>query len=154
MHYLCTAFQEEKLTGCSSVRLECLVWDQVVEGSNPFIPTKGRLICRPFVVRKDSRPPFILLRKSAPFHFAWRPYGTAVSFVASLAPIRFYLYFSISYALKHLTSFSVAMSICSLVWVAISENRISVSSGAQAGGMTGFTNTPSSNSIFVMKKVL
>ena len=39
MHYLCTAFQEEKLTGCSSVRLECLVWDQVVEGSNPFIPT-------------------------------------------------------------------------------------------------------------------
>ena len=41
MHYLCTAFQEEKLTGCSSVRLECLVWDQVVEGSNPFIPTKG-----------------------------------------------------------------------------------------------------------------
>ena len=40
MHYLCTAFLEEKLTGCSSVRLECLVWDQVVEGSNPFIPTK------------------------------------------------------------------------------------------------------------------
>ncbi len=50
MHYLCTAFQEEKLTGCSSVRLECLVWDQVVEGSNPFIPTKkgvrlGSLFC-------------------------------------------------------------------------------------------------------------
>ena len=40
MHYLCAAFREEKLSGCSSVRLECLVWDQVVEGSNPFIPTK------------------------------------------------------------------------------------------------------------------
>ena len=40
MHYLCTAFSEEKHSGCSSVRLECLVWDQVVEGSNPFIPTK------------------------------------------------------------------------------------------------------------------
>ena len=31
--------RKNNYTGCSSVRLECLVWDQEVVGSNPAIPT-------------------------------------------------------------------------------------------------------------------
>ena len=36
-------------------------------------------------------PFFNLLRKCAPFHFAWRPSGSAVSLAYSLAPIRLHL---------------------------------------------------------------
>ena len=58
MHYLCTAFLEGRLSGCSSVRLECLVWDQVVEGSNPFIPTKGEAKLAPLCRVKGFKAPF------------------------------------------------------------------------------------------------
>ena len=36
--YLCIAF-EKKTPGCSAVRLAHLLWEQGVEGSNPFTPT-------------------------------------------------------------------------------------------------------------------
>lgn len=35
-------FREAKSSGCGAVRLAHLVWDQEVEGSNPFIPTNDR----------------------------------------------------------------------------------------------------------------
>ena len=44
---------------------------------------------------RTKGPFFSLLRKRAPFHSAWRPSGTAVSFVASLAPIRLHLRFPV-----------------------------------------------------------
>ena len=37
--YLCTRFRERKCAGCSSARLECLLWEQEVVSSNLAIPT-------------------------------------------------------------------------------------------------------------------
>ncbi len=74
-------FRKEKLSGCSSVRLECLVWDQVVEGSNPFIPTMKQWLIQllflfllsylilekfPVGMKGFGKPHFISLRESAP----------------------------------------------------------------------------------------
>ena len=38
--YLCQRFGN---TGCSAVRLAHLLWEQGVEGSNPFTPTQNRV---------------------------------------------------------------------------------------------------------------
>ena len=74
-------FRKERLSGCSSVRLECLVWDQVVEGSNPFIPTMKQWLIQllflfllsylilekfPVGMKGFGKPHFISLRESAP----------------------------------------------------------------------------------------
>ena len=40
--YLCTRFRERKHAGCSSARLECLLWEQEVVSSNLAIPTNLR----------------------------------------------------------------------------------------------------------------
>ena len=40
--YLCTRFRERKHAGCSSARLECLLWEQEVVRSNLAIPTNLR----------------------------------------------------------------------------------------------------------------
>ena len=40
--YLCTRFRERKCAGCSSARLECLLWEQEVVSSNLAIPTNHR----------------------------------------------------------------------------------------------------------------
>ena len=40
--YLCTRFRERKHAGCSSARLECLLWEQEVMSSNLAIPTNLR----------------------------------------------------------------------------------------------------------------
>ena len=47
------AFEKVRHSGCSAVRLAHLLWEQGVEGSNPFTPTLGRisLEIRPFFFR-------------------------------------------------------------------------------------------------------
>ena len=40
--YLCTRFRERKCAGCSSARLECLLWEQEVVSSNLAIPTNQK----------------------------------------------------------------------------------------------------------------
>ncbi len=40
--YLCTRFRKRKCAGCSSARLECLLWEQEVVSSNLAIPTNLR----------------------------------------------------------------------------------------------------------------
>ena len=101
-----------------------------------------------------GKPLFISLCESAPYGSlaALRDRGLVRRLTRSNS-FSSAIYFKISKALKHLTSFSVAMSICSLLWVAIREKRIRVSSGEQAGGITGFTKTPSSNNILVTRNV-
>ena len=38
--YICTRIQTNNHSGCSTVRLVCLLWEQEVRGSNPRTPTK------------------------------------------------------------------------------------------------------------------
>ena len=45
--YLCTRFSEVKYSGCSAVRLAHLLWEQGVEGSNPFTPTRLKTADKP-----------------------------------------------------------------------------------------------------------
>src|SRR5690606_6016929 len=71
----------------------------------------------------------------------------------------YYLYHTFSFiatgftARYALVSLDTASSICPNVWVAIRDRRINVASGGTAGETTGFTNMPSSCSIFVMRNV-
>ncbi len=67
-------FWTERLSGCSSVRLECLVWDQVVEGSNPFIPTKGEAIASPLSCERIQGLLLFCFAKAL-LTVAWRPSG-------------------------------------------------------------------------------
>ena len=40
--YLCIRFRERKCAGCSSARLECLLWEQEVVSSNLAYPTNQK----------------------------------------------------------------------------------------------------------------
>ena len=80
-----------KARAFSSAGSEHLPYKQRVGGSNPSTPTKkGVLVEAPFFVGvADSLSFFYFANAKAPPMGAWRPSGTAVSLVASFAPIRF-----------------------------------------------------------------